>query len=389
MKNIIWSTGHEIKFNDIVNSDNYNLFDSKGNRLIDLESGVWCTSVGHNNKRVNNVISSQINKITHTGFCYCHPQIDTTAKKILDITGITEGKCEFICSGSEAVEYGMRIARAITIKPLALTFSDSYFGAYGDAATKNSDQWHIFNWLECGCKNQEKGCLGECDNFNNIPFNKIGIFLFEPGSSSGFVRFPSNELITKILKKVRENEGVIMCNEITTGVGRTGKWFGYQYYDFIPDIVAIGKGIGNGYPVSVTAVSNSIVEKLRIKNFRYSQSHQNDPLGAFVASEVISIIEDEDLLKNSQQLGAYLCQGLCNLISEKSILKEVRGRGLMLVIEFKRNANQVYEELLNKGFIVAKRPNAEVLRIDPALTIDKSTIELFLRTITEIIEKLN
>jgi acetylornithine aminotransferase len=86
MKNIVWSTGHPLKLDNIVNSDNCFLFDSKGNKLIDLESGVWCTSVGHNNKRVNDVITSQINKITHTGFCYCNPQIEITAQKVLEIT---------------------------------------------------------------------------------------------------------------------------------------------------------------------------------------------------------------------------------------------------------------------------------------------------------------
>ncbi len=385
MKNIIWSTGHEIMFNDIVTSNNCYLFDSKGNRLIDLESGVWCTSVGHNNKRVNDVITAQINKISHTGFCYCHPQIDITARKILEITGIIEGKCEFLCSGSEAVEYGMRIARVISSKPLALTFSDSYFGAYGDATTRDSSKWHIFDWQECGCQKLGKGCIGECDSFENIPFNKIGIFLFEPGSSSGLVRFPSNELITKIVNKVRENGGVIMCNEITTGIGRTGKWFGYQHYNFTPDIVAIGKGVGNGYPVSATIVSNSVLERLQETNFKYSQSHQNDPLGAFVACEVIDIIEEEQLIEKSKELGQYIFHSLCNLIGEESIVKEVRGRGLMLAIELKRNAQLVYKELLSEGFIVAKRPNAEVLRLDPALTIDKSEIDLFLKTFAEVI----
>jgi acetylornithine aminotransferase len=387
MNNIIWSTGHEIKFDDIVNSENCFLFNSKGNKLIDLESGVWCTNVGHNNKRVNSVIASQINKITHTGFCYCNPQIELTAKKVLEITGINNGKCEFLCSGSEAVEYGMRIARAISSKPLAFTFSDSYFGAYGDAATRDNSRWHIFNWLECNCNNSEKGCVGDCDSFKSIPFDKIGIFLFEPGSSSGLVRFPSKELIAKIVEKVRENGGVIICNEITTGIGRTGKWFGYQHYDFTPDIVAIGKGVGNGYPVSIAAVSNSIIEQLNDKNFKYSQSHQNDPLGAFVANEVISIIEDENLLAKCQKMGNYLTQQLNSLINEESIIKQVRGRGLMIVIEFKQNTQQVYEKLLSRGFIVAKRPNAEVLRLDPAFTIDKSEIDLFLKTFAEIVSE--
>lgn len=180
MKHIIWSSSHALEFDNIVDSDNCFLFDSLGNRFIDLESGVWCTSVGHYNKRINNVIVSQLKRITHTGFCYCNPQINETAKKVLEITEINNGKCEFLCSGSEAIEYGMRAARQVTENPLALTFSDSYFGAYGDAASKDTKNWHVYNWLDCTCGNGVDGCTGECDNFRSIPFAKIGVFLFEP-----------------------------------------------------------------------------------------------------------------------------------------------------------------------------------------------------------------
>ncbi|HSH20205.1 MAG TPA: aspartate aminotransferase family protein [Draconibacterium sp.] len=385
MENIIWSTGHQLKIGNIVDSDNCYLYDTNGNRFIDLESGVWCTSVGHNNKRINKVITAQINKITHTGFCYCHPQIDETAKRILEITGIDKGKCEFLCSGSEAVEYGMRVARKISEKPLALTFSDSYFGAYGDAAAKNENRWHIYNWLDCSCKN-ESGCTGDCEDFQKIPFEDIGIFLFEPGSSSGLVRFPPNRLIKKIVLRIKENNGVVMANEITTGIGRTGKWFGYQHYDFVPDVVAIGKGIGNGYPVSITVISDEIAGKLENTGFLYSQSHQNDPLGAVVANEVIAMVSEEKLLKKSSEQGEWLMNSIRQLDPQKKIIKEVRGRGLMIVVEFHRNAHAVYEELLKRAIIVAKRSNAEALRIDPALTIKKETLELFIDAMREIIE---
>jgi acetylornithine aminotransferase len=385
MKNIIWSTGHALKFDNIIDSDNCFLFDSHGNRFIDLESGVWCTSVGHNNKRINNVIASQINRIAHTGFCYCNPQIEETAKKVLEITGINDGKCEFLSSGSEAIEYGMRAARTLTDKPLALTFSDSYFGAYGDASIKDKNNWYIYNWLECSCGNNGKVCIGECESFSSIPFDKIGIFLFEPGSSSGLVRFPSQKLISKILSKIKDNNGVLMANEITTGTGRTGKWFGYQHYNFVPDIVAIGKGIGNGYPVSIVAVSQNLAEKLEVFGFKYSQSHQNDPLGALVAGEVISIISDEGLLEKCCQHGTYLKEKILEMKNETSLLKDIRGRGLMLAIELNKNAREVYEELLKQGFIVAKRPNSEVLRLDPALTVEKSTLDLFLNAFKALI----
>jgi len=84
-------------------------------------------------------------------------------------------------------------------------------------------------------------------------------------------------------QRVKQADGLIVANEVTTGMGRTGKWFGFQHYDIRPDIVCLGKGLGNGYPVSAVAMGQSIAEKSENSGFRYAQSHQNDPLGCAVA----------------------------------------------------------------------------------------------------------
>jgi len=387
MENIIWSIGHKLELTDIVKADNCHLYDSKGNKYIDLESGVWCTSVGHCNPRVNAVIQSQINKIIHSGFCYANPVIEKTARKILEITKLNEGKCEFICSGSEAVEYSMRVAKTITDKPLTLTFSDSYFGAYGEASKRDNEKWHLYNWLDCSCNTNEDGCTGECKEFNSIPFDRIGIFLFEPGSSSGLVRFPSDKLINKIINRIRSNNGIIIINEITTGIGRTGKWFGFQHYDIDPDIVAIGKGVGNGYPISITAISKNIALQLEKKPYLYSQSHQNDPLGALIANEVIDTIKDENLLGRSVRLGNKITSRLNDIKAAGSIIKAIRGRGLMIAIELSGQAELVCKELLSQGFILVKRAGVEVLRMDPALTIEEKDLDSFLTVFEKIIRK--
>lgn len=386
MKSIIWTTGHQLKFGNIAGSNNCFLYDEDGNRMVDMESGVWCTSIGHNNRRINQVTSNQIGKIAHTGFCYCHPAIDETALKVLEINGLNAGKCEFLCSGSEAVEFGIRIARTVSEKPLALTFTDSYFGAYGDAAQKTSHNWYLYNRLNCGCAHSTEGCTGECKDFQKIPFSRVGIFMFEPGSSMGLVRFPSESLIRKITDRIKTHGGIVMANEVTTGIGRTGKWFGYQHYNLQPDIVAMGKGIGNGYPVSITAISESISEKLATRHFVYAQSHQNDPLGAVIAREVIRIIEDENLLDACIQKGNYLKDQLEDSRKKHPIIKEIRGRGLMLAIEFHKDAMLIYEKLLEEGFIVCKRPNAEVLRLDPALTIEMETLNMFMDVLEKILK---
>lgn len=388
MNHVIWTNGHELIIEDIIVADNCDLFDINGKKFIDMESGVWCTSLGHGHPRINNAIRSQISKISHTGFNYCNPIIEIAAQKVLEVTELTNGKCEFLSSGSEAVEFCVRLAKTLTPGKKILTFSDSYFGAYGDAAAKENNEIFKFNWMTCSCNAEADGCQAECDEFAAIPFEQIGIFLFEPGSSSGMVRFPSEKIIQKIVQRIRENNGIVIINEVTTGVGRTGKWFGFQHYNIKPDMIAIGKGIGNGYPVSVAVVSEWVVMLLGNTPFLYSQSHQNDPLGAAVVKEVIDTISDDNLIKCSHNLGEKFRQELNQLKSEHSIIKEIRGRGLMIVIEFTKDAKFIQSELLNRGFIVAKRSGHEVLRLDPALTIEKKNLEVFIDELTNIIKTL-
>jgi len=384
MRNIIWSIGYNLKINNIVKAENCYLYDSSGKQYLDLESGVWCTNVGHCNSEVNETIKTQIDKIIHTGYCYANPIIEIAAKKILQLVNMEGGKCEFICSGSEAVEYGMRISKAITKQPLTLAFSDSYFGAYGMAQKRDEKEWVIYDWQNCSCDSDI--CVGECKEFKNLPFDKIGVFLFEPGSSSGLIRFPSKSIITKISNKIKNNNGIVVVNEITTGVGRTGKWFGFQHYDLEPDIVAIGKGIGNGYPVSVTMISKEVSKKLEKVHFLYAQSHQNDPLGASVANKVVDIILERDLIDRSCKLGKTIIDKLNVLKSNSSLIKEVRGRGLMIAIELYENASFIQNKLFEAGFILTKRNNSEILRIDPALTIEEKDLDRFLERVTELLQ---
>ncbi|MFP4472222.1 MAG: aminotransferase class III-fold pyridoxal phosphate-dependent enzyme, partial [Bacteroidales bacterium] len=360
MDHIIWNIGQDLTLAGMIRADNCHLYDAAGNKFIDLESGVWCTSVGHCHPRVQKRLAEQAAQIAHTGYCYAHPVIDETAAKILQLTRLDGGKCVFLCSGSEAIEFGIRAIRSIDHRPLMLTFSDSYCGAYGSASAKRADEWHLFNWHDCNCAG-EMNCE-DCPLFKKIPFYKISTFLFEPGSSSGLVKFPPAKLISAICSAIRSHGGFVLANEVTTGIGRTGRWFGFEHYDIHPDIVAIGKGVGNGYPVSITAMSSAVMKQLEKKPFIYSQSHQNDPLGAAVALEVIRVIEDEKLIERCRSLGTFLQGELESIRQRSGHILEIRSRGLMLAIELNGNASHVQKELLTRGFILVKRPGHEVLR---------------------------
>ena len=375
MDHIYICTGHSLKIPDIVDSRGIYIFDDKGNRYMDLESGTWSVSLGHNNKKINDVIQKQINTLMHAGFCYSSKILEESAKAVLDVVDFKDGKCVFLCSGSEAIEISRQISRHLTGRSKSMTLHDSYLGAYASVTDRTKD-WYVFNWEHCRECEKNRDCDPCCEALQTIP-DDISDFIFEPGSSSGFVRFQPEALIQNLVRIVRSNNGKIIANEVTTGVGRTGMWFGYQHYGIRPDLIAIGKGIGNGYPVSVAAINNDTVNELERKPFKYSQSHQNDPLGAAVVLEVIREIEVNNLIAEAKEKGMIFLDQLNSLVDNKTVLA-VRGRGLMFAVDMsnKKETGEIYTELLKRGYIVGNR--GESFRIDPPLIISKAEFNGFI-----------
>ena len=382
MEHVFFCTGHRLKIPNIVKSESPYLYDKQGKRYMDLESGVWCTSIGHNNEEINGIIKNQIDSLMHAGFCYSNEILEKSAESILKVAGFNNGKSVFLCSGSEAIEISSQMAKHLTAESVSLTLHDSYLGAYSSITDKPRN-WHLLNWEQCKTCSDKDECDLSCEVLKKIP-KCVSEFIFEPGSSSGFVRFPPKAMIKNIVKIVRDNNGKIVANEVTTGIGRTGKWFGYQHYDINPDFIAVGKGIGNGYPVSIALINEYTARQLELKPFHYSQSHQNDPLGASIVQGVIQYIEKNDLISKAQKNGVLLQKHFESVV-DKEIILEVRGRGLMFAVDIKNESltNSIYSELIRKGYIVGNRGSS--LRIDPPLTITKAEIARFIEVLRETI----
>lgn len=379
--------GYAMLLPDIVRAENCSLFDAAGDRYVDLESGVWCTPLGHGNEAVKAAVARQMDAAAHVGFNYSSPVVEEAAGAVQTLLGHEGGRCAFLCSGSEAVEYGVRVMRAALDGADILTMADSYFGAYGDAAGRK-DGWFVFDWFGCAeCARDV--CPADCPRLASIPFGRIGGFLFEPGSSSGLVRFPPPQLISAVQEAVRGRDGLIMVNEVTTGVGRTGAWFGHRHYGVRPDIAALGKGIGNGYPVSVTSLNGRTAHRINNAPIPYGQSHLNDPLGAAVVRAVIKEIGDKGLIERAKRLSEILLPGLAAIAEASPRGKAVRGRGLMAVMDLDmapEAAAGLHAGLVREGFLCALRPASSVLRMDPALTIDEDDLRAFLAALGRLLD---
>lgn len=360
---------------EIVRAQGTHLYDRDGRRYVDFEAGVWCTSLGHGHARINKVIHEQIEQVMHLGYRYKHRAVEEAAQAVLEVNNIANGKAVFLSSGSEAVEFGVQAIRRLKERPLLLALKGTYLSAFGSAGMRSSEEWYDLDWTDCRQCSRE--CGPSCTKLTAIPFERVGGLVFESGS--GLVISPPEKLVRVIAGMIEEQGGLILANEITTGFGRTGAWFGYEHYGLKPSMVAMGKGMGNGYPVSAVAMSSNVAKELEQSGLRYAQSHQNDALACAVAFEVIRVMREEGLVDRSAKVGAVLKDQLNNLAKRHACIKEVRGKGLMVAMEFTEKVSRaelgkIHKDLFNSGFLVGYSPTPHFFKFFPALVIDEDSI---------------
>lgn len=356
----------------IIRSENCSVYDSENKRYVDFESGDWSSNLGHSNPIINNRIKQQVDKLIHDGLRFRNKESEQLSLILLDKLGLTDGQCAFVSSGSEAVNLGISIAKKLTGRRKVLKMDCSYLSAFGHGqiSENNSDLINI--------------SINDINAISTLNFEEIAVFVFEPGNSSSLIKYPESEFIKAVASEIKKQNGLLMSNEVTTGFGRTGKWFGFQHYDYQPDIVSVGKALGNGYPISGVAISSTISELFLKSPFRYAQSHQNDALGCAVGLEVINTIEKQNLICKGFEKGEYFKHRLVELQTKHSDIIEIRARGLMIAIELKttENAEYIYNQLIENGFLVGIKD--KTLRFMPPLIIEQKEIDNLIETIDKI-----
>ena len=345
------------------------VFDSNGKRYLDLEAGVWCTNIGHSNSYLNEIITDQIKLNIHHGYKFKNKYAESLSDKILEISEIKNGQSVFLSSGSEAIEFAIAVAKQIRKKDKILKISSSYLSAFGQGK-ESADNFGL-----------ERILINDINSIPKINIEEIAALVLEVGNASfDVVRFPDKEFLDVLVSYAKRAECILICDEVTTGIGRTGKWFGFQHYDFIPDILVCGKGLGNGYPISSVTINQNISEELIKNPLRYAQSHQNDSLGCAVGCGVLDYIIVNDLIDYCEHTGKYFLSELSNLQKNNpGKIKEVRGKGLILSIEFYNDVDSkiIYHDLLEAGFLLGYKNNS--FRFLPSLTIKKNDIDDFIK----------
>lgn len=386
---ILNTTGYRVYSTNMSRAAGCYVYDESGNKYLDLEAGVWALPLGHCDSDINRALHEQIDIMSHCGYKYSQQIDEVCAEKLLEITDFEDGKCVFLSSGSEAVEYGVQLAKHLKPGKKTMCLKHQYFSAYGCSVPSQKKDWVFIEWNDSEDKSREEY---ETLLSKSIDFSEIGVFLFEPGNSSGLVKLPPVNLIAALQSFCQKHNIMIVVDEVTTGIGRTGKWFGYMHYPICPDIVAAGKGLGNGYPVSAVIMNKLVAEKASQCGFHYAQSHQNDPLGCRVAYEVLCKIEKNQLLQHVLEQSAYFVEGYRKLNEKIPVIAEVRSAGLLLCVELIPNVtadmmSTLEESLFDKGMIVAVKSADRVIRTYCPLIISKDMIDSYLSTLESVLKE--
>ena len=375
--------------------------DVDGNELIDLESGQICSILGHGHPELIKTISDQMQQMLHSGTGFLNLPILKAAEKIASICPDNINKSLILSTGAEANEFAFRIAKLFTGRRGIVGFTKGYSGlttstmsvsvSSNDTSILSPGNFKILapDCLNCPVDGRFPECNFLClkvsmEMLNRHCAGNIAAFIAEPILSAGGMIYPPDGYFQQ-LKKAAENIGALLIfDEAQTGMGRTGKWFGFEHENIIPDILVLSKGVGGGYPASAVAVSDDIAAEIfgRISNF---SSHQSDPVAGVAISTVIKVVSQENLILNAEINGNYFISQLKELSNTYGIIKNIRGKGLMIGMDAGEypetgltsfRVGQLFEALSrHQGVHMKSIHNGKIFRILPALTITREQID--------------
>ncbi len=366
------------------------LFDDSENKYLDFFSGIAVCNLGYNHPKINKAAIDQIKKLYHaSNFFYTEPQA-ILAKKLIEKT-VKEGKVFFCNSGTEAVEGALKAARRyLYLKGeenyKILAFKNSFHGRTLGALSVTGQEKY---WEGFDVKNDNIIFL----NYNDIKslrkvFEKenIRIVILELIQGEGGINVANKEFIDELLYIKKNKKFILIVDEIQTGIGRTSKLFCYEHYDFLPDIITLGKALGNGFPIGAFILKDYLKEALTPGT--HGSTFGGNPISCSVASVVIEEVSKKEFLKHVEFISNLFFENLKDLEKKFSFLENPRGKGLILGISTKIPARKIAIKALEKGLIIGIAGNNDVLRFEPPLIINEDHIYEGFTKLEKVLRKI-
>ena len=355
------------------------IYDEKNEKFLDLYGGHAVISIGHGNSYYIKKLTEQMKKISFYSNAIQNPLQKELAKKLTQYS-----KCEdynlFMCSsGAEAIENALKLASFYNKKSRVIAFKNSFHGRTS-AAVAVTDNPKIISPLNA----QQKVSFIKFNNIDELEFElkkgDVSSIIFESIQGVGGLDQPEEKFIKAMYLLSKKYNVCVIADEVQSGFGRSGDFFAFQKFDIKPDIITIAKGMGNGFPVGGILVNHKIKAEYGMLGTTYGGNH----LACVATLAVLNELKENKLQENALKIGEYFKSKLEKI---KEIIK-IKGRGLMLGIEFDFNVSELRKNLIYRQKIfTGGSSNKNLIRILPPLIINKNQVDIFLKSL--IIELKN
>lgn len=391
----------------------HHLFDEWGRPYLDAYNNV--PHVGHAHPRIQKVAADQLKRM-NSNTRYLHPVQTEFAEKILSKLPDSFEVCYFLNSGSEANELALRLARAQTGAKGIVTPDHGYHGNTTGALSISAYKFAKPNgigqadWVELvEVADDYRGSFKRDDPDRAQKYaglvdpaiealaqkgHGLSGFIAETFPSVGGQIIPPKGYLSTVYQKIRAAGGVCIADEVQTGLGRLGDfYFGFEHQEAVPDIVVLGKPIGNGHPLGVVITTREIAESFD-NGIEFFSTFGGSTLSCRIGKEVLDIVDDEGLQENAQTMGQLLLAGLHELQSKHNCIGDVRGMGLFLGVELINEDGSEATEICayvknrmrdHRILIGSEGPCDNILKIRPPLTIEAEDVEMILTVLNEVL----
>ena len=361
------------------------IYDADGKKYLDFASGIGVASLGYGNKKYTDAIKSQIDKIMHTSNLFYNEPAVLAAEKLVKASGLE--KAFFTNSGAEAIEGALKMAKRYAydrdgksdheIIAMGHSFHGRTMGAL--ALTGNEHYQKPFGPMISGIKFAE---YNDLDSVKALVNDKTCAIILEPVQGEGGIYPADKEFIEGIRKICDEKDILMICDEVQCGMGRTGEMFAFQNYNVKPDIIASAKALGCGVPVGAFVAGKKCCNSLVPGD--HGTTYGGNPLVTSAVNAVFDIYEEENILENVKNVGAYLEEKLDELVNENKNLVLRRGKGLMQGLVLKTPVGDTINKAIEKGLLVISAAG-NVLRLLPPLIITKENVDEMINILKECI----
>lgn len=353
-----------------------NVWDEQGNQYLDLYGGHAVISIGHSHPHYVEMISKQVATLGFYSNSVINKLQQQVAARLGKLSGYDDYALFLINSGAEANENALKLASFYNGRKRILSFAKAFHGRTS-AAVRVTDNPKIIAPVNEGLE-VTYAPLNDIETVNNeLAKGDVCAVIIEGIQGVGGIQIPQPEFMQALQKKCNETNTILILDEIQSGYGRSGKFFAHQYAGIRPDIITVAKGIGNGFPMAGVLISPRFTPVYGQLGTTFGGNH----LACSAALAVMDVIEEEGLIENAAKVGEYLLKELKTFTQPK----EIRGKGLMIGIEFEEPIKELRKQLLFDKKIFTGVSGTNVIRLLPPLCLSMAQADQFLQSFKEVL----